>query len=73
MQLAGELQDKWVKLWRHTELELVGIEVWEGIAGVMILKESGSRMSTDAVSWDWRRIQSFVVDNEMKFRVGICK
>lgn len=51
----------------------MGIEVWEGIAGVMILEESGSSMSIAVVSWDWRRIQGFVVDSEMKFRVWICK
>lgn len=38
----------------------MGIEVWEGIR---TLEESGSRMSTDVVSWDWRRIQCFVADN----------
>lgn len=51
----------------------MGIEVWEGIADVMTLEESGGRMSTDVVRWDWRRIQSFVVDNELKLRVWICK
>lgn len=58
---------------RHKGLESGGMEVWEGITGVMTLEESGSRMSIGVVSWDWRRIQSFVVDNEMKFRVWICK
>lgn len=38
----------------------------EGIAVVMTLEESGSGMSIDVVSWDWRRIQSFVVDNEIQ-------
>lgn len=51
---------------RHKELESVRIEVCEGIAGVRTLEESGSRMSIGVVRWDWRSIQSFVVDNEIQ-------
>lgn len=50
MQLAGELQEKWVNYGghycrRHKGLESMGIEVWEGTAGVMTLEESGSTIS----------------------------